>query len=81
MTAALAIRSVLELTAILLILYGVAKEEKLIAFEQKIWRILFVNYRRYKRKKYNMPLQKKQKLTLYKNTGAKAAHAGSGSVA
>lgn len=76
MTTALAIRSILELTAILLLLYGIYKEEKLIAFEQKVWRILFVNYRRYKRKKYGMPLKKaenksEQSFTLYESAARK----------
>ena len=59
MTTALAIRSIIELAVILLLLYGIAKEEKLIAFEQKVYRIVYVNYRRYVRKKHGIPLRKR----------------------
>ncbi len=86
MTTALAIRSILELAAILLLLYGIYKEEKLIAFEQKVWRILFVNYRRYKRKKYGMPLKKakaeeEKNFKLYDNTAPKGHGGETGFVA
>lgn len=51
MTAALALRSVLELALIFLLIYGFYKEDKVIAFEEKLRIILAVNYRRCKRKK------------------------------
>jgi hypothetical protein len=40
MTAAFAIRTVLELIAIVLIAYGILNERKLIAFEDKLIRII-----------------------------------------
>ena len=51
MTAAIAVKSALELIGICLLIWGLLHEKKLIAFEQKVWRILFVNYKRYQRKK------------------------------
>ncbi len=44
MTAAIAVKSALELIGICLLIWGLLHEKKLIAFEQKVWRILFVNY-------------------------------------
>lgn len=58
MTTAILIKSFLELAFICLLIYGFMKEEKVIAFEQKVWRILFVNYRRYRRKKRYAKMQK-----------------------
>lgn len=58
MTAAIAVKSALELIGICLLIWGLLHEKKLIAFEQKIWRILFVNYRRYQRKKRYAKMQK-----------------------
>lgn len=51
MTAAIAIRSMMELAVILLLIYGFYKEDKVIAFEKKVKMILVVNYRRYKKRK------------------------------
>lgn len=51
MTAALAIKSLLELAFILLLVYGFYKENKVIAFEKKLKMIIVVNYRRYKKRK------------------------------
>lgn len=51
MTAAIAIRSMIELAVILLLIYGFYKEDKVIAFEKKVKMILVVNYRRYKKRK------------------------------
>lgn len=58
MTTAILIKSFLELAFICLLIYGFMKEDKVIAFEQKVWRILFVNYRRYQRKKRYAKMQK-----------------------
>ncbi|MGN0572049.1 MAG: hypothetical protein ACI4K9_07705 [Candidatus Fimenecus sp.] len=58
MTTALILKSFLELAFICLLIYGFAHEDKVIAFEQKVWRILFVNYRRYRRKKRYAKMQK-----------------------
>ena len=65
MTAALAIRSALELAFILLLIYGFIKEDKLIAFEQKVRRIIVVNYRRYKRKKRYERMQQERAFRVY----------------
>ena len=85
MTTAIAIRSILELAGILLLLYGIYKEEKLIDFEQKAYRILYVNYRRYVRKKKGIPLQHRKEaakasLTLYEQH-TPDGHGGMGFVA
>lgn len=76
MTTALAIQSVLELLAIGLLLYGYMHEDKVIAFEQKVWRILFVNYRRYKRKKRCVQIQKQRDFRVVNGTARpqKAQH-------
>lgn len=58
MTTSILIKSFLELAFICLLIYGFMKEEKVIAFEQKVWRILFVHYRRYRRKKRYAKMQK-----------------------
>lgn len=58
MTTAIAIKSALELLGICLLIWGLLHEKKLIAFEQKVWRILFVNYKRYQRKKRYAKMQK-----------------------
>lgn len=65
MTTAILIKSFLELAFIALLLYGFMKEEKVIAFEQKVWRILFVNYRRYRRKKRYAKMRKNRDFRLY----------------
>lgn len=46
-----AVSSLIELAVILLLIYGFYKEDKVIAFEQKVKMIVVVNYRRYKSKK------------------------------
>lgn len=58
MTAAIAIKSALELLGICLLIWGLLHEKKLVAFEQKVWRILYVNYKRYQRKKNYQKIQK-----------------------
>lgn len=60
MTAALAIKSLIELSAILLLIYGFYKEDKVIAFEKKLKMIIVVNYRRYKKRKKLEKMQKNQ---------------------
>ena len=51
MSAFTAISSMIELAVIIFLIYGFYKEDKFIAFEQKVKMIIVVNYRRYKRKK------------------------------
>ncbi len=81
MTAALAIRSALELAFILLLIYGFIKEDKLIAFEQKVYRIIFVNYRRYKRKKRYDKMRKTRAFRVYEGGRPKKPSGGSVHVA
>lgn len=81
MTAALAIRSAIELAFILLLIYGFIKEDKLIAFEQKVRRIIFVNYRRYKRKKRYAKMQKERAFRVYEGGRPKKPSGGSVHVA
>ncbi len=71
MTTALAIKSLLELGLIILLIYGFIKEDKVIAFEQKVWRILFVNYRRYQRKKRYAKMQKERDFRVVDGTAPK----------
>ncbi len=76
MTTALALRSILELAFIVLLIYGFIKEKKVIAFEQKIYRILFVNYRRYKRKKLYARMQKERAFRVYEGGSPKKTSGG-----
>lgn len=81
MTTALAIKSLLELGLIVLLIYGFIKEEKVIAFEQKVWRILFVNYRRWQRKKKYAKMQKARDFRVVDGAAPKKASNGTTSVA
>ena len=56
MSAFTAISSMIELAVIIFLIYGFYKEDKFIAFEQKVKMIIVVNYRRYKRKKREFKL-------------------------
>lgn len=49
MTTAFAIRSLIEFAAIILLIFGFIHEEKVIAFEQAVKRIVIGNIRRYVR--------------------------------
>jgi len=69
MTTAIIIKSFLELAFICLLIYGFMKEDKVIAFEQKVWRILFVNYRRYQRKKRYANMQKNRDFRVVDGNG------------
>ncbi len=69
MTTAIIIKSFLELAFICLLIYGFMKEDKVIAFEQKVWRILFVNYRRYQRKKRYAKMQKNRDFRVVDGNG------------
>lgn len=51
MTAAFAIKTVLELAAILLVVVGIMNEKKLIIFEENVTRIIKRKVRMYKRRK------------------------------
>ena len=48
MSAFTAISSMIELAVIIFLIYGFYKEDKFIAFEQKVKMIIVVNYRREK---------------------------------
>lgn len=72
MTTALALRTFLELAFICLLIYGFMREDKVIAFEQKVWRILFVNYRRYRRKKRYAKMQKNRDFRVVNGGGVPA---------
>ncbi len=69
MTTAIIIKSFLEIAFICLLIYGFMKEDKVIAFEQKVWRILFVNYRRYQRKKRYAKMQKNRDFRVVDGNG------------
>ncbi len=73
MTTALAIKSILELAGICLLIWGLLHEKKLIAFEQKVWRILFVNYKRYQRKKRYEKMQKNRDFRVVDGVASKKA--------
>ena len=51
MTTTFAITTLIELAIAILLVYGFMHEEKVIAFEQAIVRIVVGNYRRWKRLK------------------------------
>lgn len=69
MTTALIVKSFLELAFICLLIYGFVHEDKVIAFEQKVWRVLFVNYRRYRRKKRYAKMQKNRDFRVVNGQG------------
>ena len=69
MTTSILIKSFLELAFICLLIYGFIHEDKVIAFEQKVWRILFVNYRRYRRKKRYAKMQKNRDFRVVNGGG------------
>lgn len=73
MTAAIAIKSALELLGICLLIWGLLHEKKLIAFEQKVWRILYVNYKRYQRKKRYQKMQATRDFRVVNGKGAVSA--------
>ncbi|MGN0520471.1 MAG: hypothetical protein ACI4LB_06985 [Candidatus Fimenecus sp.] len=72
MTTAILVKSFLELAFIVLLIYGFAHEDKVIAFEQKVWRVLFVNYRRYRRKKRYAKMQKNRDFRVVNGGSATA---------
>ncbi len=51
MTFAMIIRTAFELSAIILLLVGLLNEKKVIAFENKLFRAIRINYRNYRRRK------------------------------
>lgn len=69
MTTAFIVKSFLELTFICLLIYGFVHEDKVIAFEQKVWRVLFVNYKRYQRKKRYAKMQKNRDFRVVNGQG------------
>ena len=64
MSAFTAISSMIELAVIIFLIYGFYKEDKFIAFEQKVKMIIVVNYRRYKRKKRIEQMRKNREFKL-----------------
>ena len=80
MSAFTAISSMIELAVIIFLIYGFYKEDKFIAFEQKIKMIIVDNYRRYKRKKRIEQMRKNREFKLV-DGGRKGAERGSFHVA
>ncbi len=80
MSAFTAISSMIELSVIIFLIYGFYKEDKFIAFEQKVKMIIVVNYRRYKRKKRIEQMRKNREFKLV-DGGRKGAERGSFHVA
>ena len=80
MSAFTAISSMIELAVIIFLIYGFYKEDKFIAFEQKVKMIIVVNYRRYKRKKRIGQMRKNRECKLV-DGGRKGAERGSFHVA
>ena len=80
MSAFTAISSMIELAVIIFLIYGFYKEDKFIAFEQKVKMIIVVNYRRYKRKKRVEQMRKNREFKLV-DGGRKGAERGSFHVA
>ncbi|MEG0547122.1 MAG: hypothetical protein RR552_08100 [Oscillospiraceae bacterium] len=81
MATSIAIKSILELAAVLLLIYGFYKEDKVIAFEQKVKMIVVVNYRRYKKRKRHEQLLKEQHLMVYEGGKNKPTKRGTYHVA
>ena len=80
MSAFTAISSMIELAVIIFLIYGFYKEDKFIAFEQKVKMIIVVNYRRYMRKKRIEQMRKNREFKLV-DGGRKGAERGSFHVA
>ena len=80
MSAFTAISSMIELAVIIFLIYGFYKEDKFIAFEQKVKMIIVVNYRRYKIKKRIEQMRKNREFKLV-DGGRKGAERGSFHVA
>lgn len=80
MSAFTAISSMIELAVIIFLIYGFYKEDKFIAFEQKVKMIIVVNYCRYKRKKRIEQMRKNREFKLV-DGGRKGAERGSFHVA
>ena len=80
MSAFTAISSMIELAVIIFLIYGFYKEDKFIAFEQKVKMIIVVNYLRYKRKKRIEQMRKNREFKLV-DGGRKGAERGSFHVA
>ena len=80
MSAFTAISSMIELAVIIFLIYGFYKEDKFIAFEQKVKMIIVDNYRRYKRKKRVEQMRKNREFKLV-DGGRKGAERGSFHVA
>lgn len=66
MTTAFAIRTLIELAVSLLLIYGFMHEEKVIAFEQAVKRIVIGNIRRYNRiKNHKKAVERGEHLHLH----------------
>jgi len=75
MSMSTAVSSIIELMVVLLLIYGFYKEDKVIAFEQKLKMIIVVNYRRYKRKKRLEEMRKTRDFKVIDGTGRNDAKA------
>ena len=64
MSTVFAIRTVLEIAAVLLVIWGIFNEEKLVRFEHRVKIILVVNYRRYKRARMLEKQRRNRELVL-----------------
>lgn len=74
-----AVKTLIELSLVLLLIYGFIKEDKVIAFEQKVKMIIVVNYRRYKKRKRLEQMRKNRDFKLYDGGKPKTVKRKSGS--
>lgn len=74
--ALIALRTILELAAVLLLVYGFYKEDKVIAFERRVKMIVVVNYRRYKRRKAAEKAAQARRAQFTLQKGHKATRTG-----
>lgn len=66
MSAGFALRTLIEFAAIALLLYGLVREDDVIAFEQSVKRIVIGNIRRYIRiKNYKKAVERGEHLHLH----------------
>lgn len=74
---AILLKTSVELILSALLIYGFIHEKEVIKFEQRLKRIIVVNYRRYKNKKNKQNVQRARKLRVIngrKSTQGKALH-------
>lgn len=71
------LKTSVELILSALLIYGFIHEKEVIKFEQRLKRIIVVNYRRHKNKKHKQNAQQVRRLRVIngrKNTQSKALH-------